>query len=138
MTAVLVLSWARRGALDKWPVDRIVEIPKVGAHVRESDIDISNADIPASMARVLSLRWVKPGSAQCQDPEVYAGDLGEETRPVGQMNRRGGSEEMQLQWSRMPKSIWGGSRSTRKHETGDGMYHVIRNGPLRHPAVCTT
>jgi hypothetical protein len=76
----------------------------------------SNADIPASRARVPSLRWEKSGSAQCQDPEVYAGGLGEETRLVGQMNRREDSEGMLSQWSRMPKLIWGGSRSTRKRE----------------------
>ena len=105
MRVVLVLSWVRRGALDKWPVDRIAEIPKVRAHIGESGIVTSNADILANMARVLSLRWEKSGSAQCQDPEVYVGDLEEETRPAGQMNQRGGSEGMQLQWSRMPKSI---------------------------------
>lgn len=109
----MVLSWAPRGALDKWRVDHIVKTPDVGAYVGESGVVISNADIPVSMAKVLSLRWEKPESAQCRDPEVYAGDLGEEIGLAGQMNLPGGSEGMQLPWLRMKESIWGGSRSTR-------------------------
>lgn len=90
MTAVLVLSWALRGGLDKQRVDRIVEIPKVLALFKRG-LQISIADILAGMAKVPSLRWKISESALYRDPVVYAGDLGEEIGLVDQMNQRGDS-----------------------------------------------
>ena len=46
------------------------------------------ADIPTSMAKVPFLRWGISRSARYQDPEVYAGDLGEEIGLADQMNRQ--------------------------------------------------
>jgi hypothetical protein len=92
VTAVLVLSWAQREGLDKWQVDRIVEIPRVGALLKKKKgLRISVADIPASMAKVPSLRWEISKSALYRDLGAYAGDLGEGIGLVDQMNQRGDS-----------------------------------------------
>ena len=92
MTVVLVLSWALREGLDRWQVDRIEEIPRVEALVEKRKRDYGyQSNIPASMAKVPSLRWEISKSALYRDLGVYAGDLGEGIGPVGQMNQRGDS-----------------------------------------------